>query len=81
MPRVVITKNGEDLVEAASACPVNCFHKDPESGTMVIDPDACIDCGICQMQAPEGAILEDSEASEEAKKFNEEKAKDWPEAN
>ena len=78
MPRVVV-KRDADLTNAAKACPVQCFHKCPEN-IFVIDPDECIDCGVCQMESPEGAIVNDSEASEADKKFNAEKSKECPNA-
>ena len=77
MPRVVVTKNGDEVLEAASVCPVSCFRKDPATGRVVINPNDCIDCGACQGVAPEGTILEDSEASEEDIKFNADNAENW----
>jgi Fe-S-cluster-containing hydrogenase component 2 len=47
---------------------------------MAIDPNECIDCGVCQMQSPEGAIVTDDEASEADKKFNAERALSCPRA-
>lgn len=43
----------------------------------MIDPDECIDCGVCQSIVDEGVILEDSEATESAATFNREKSKQW----
>ena len=79
MPRVVVTKNYNDVAEAPAVCPVQAFRKGP-AGELVIDPNVCIDCGVCQTVSPEGAILADDEASEEDVKFNEEKSAEWPEA-
>lgn len=79
MPRVVVTKNYNDITEAPAVCPVQAFRKGPE-GELVIDPNVCIDCGVCQTVSPEGAILADDEAPEEAIKYNEEKSAEWPEA-
>ena len=76
MTRVVVSKETEGLMDAAFSCPVNAFRKS-EDGKMVIDPVECIDCGVCQSEAPEGAIVEDSEASEADIKFNAENAKTW----
>lgn len=78
MPRVVVEKNA-NLANAAKACPVQCFHK-CANNIMVIDPDECIDCGVCQMESPKGAIVEENEASEADKKFNAEKSKECPNA-
>ena len=79
MPRVVVTKNYNDVAEAPTACPVLAFKKGP-NGELVIDPNICIDCGVCQTVSPEGAILADDEAPEDAVKYNEEKSAEWPEA-
>ena len=76
MPRVVVTKNYNDLVEAPSVCPVQAFRKGP-NGELVIDPNVCIDCGVCQTVVPDGAILADDEAQESDVKFNEENASGW----
>ena len=79
MPRVVEKKNYNDIADAPSACPVQAFRKG-ENGELVIDPNVCIDCGVCQTVSPEGAILADDEAPEDAVKYNEEKSAEWPEA-
>ncbi|HSQ97332.1 MAG TPA: hypothetical protein VLL98_01285 [Rickettsiales bacterium] len=76
MARVVVTKNYDEVKEAPAACPVQAFRKGP-NGEFVIDPNVCIDCGVCQTIAKEGAIMSDDEASAEAVKFNKEKAEEW----
>ena len=48
---------------------------------MVIDPDTCIECGVCISECPQGAISTEDEADPEFVKFNAEKAKEWPNAN
>lgn len=46
----------QDCVEV---CPVDCFY---EGETMlVINPDECIDCGVCEPECPADAILPDSD--------------------
>lgn len=43
----------------ATVCPVECFV---DVGHMlVIDPDTCIDCGVCQPECPVDAIASDSD--------------------
>ncbi len=79
MTRVVVSTDYASLAEAPEVCPVQAFKKGP-NGELVIDPNTCIDCGVCQSMTPEGAILSDDEATEEALKFNEEKSAEWPEA-
>jgi len=41
----------QDCVEV---CPVDCFHEGPEY--LVIDPDECIDCSLCEPECPASAI-------------------------
>jgi len=78
MTRVVIeTKKTEELLSAAMACPMQCFHKGPE-GDVVINPNTCIDCGVCESEVSEGCIVHESEAVAEKIKFNAENSKNWP---
>ena len=59
-----------------SVCPVDCFYEGPN--ILVINPDECIDCGVCEPECPEEAITPDSDATDEWLKFNEEKSQEWP---
>ena len=38
-------------------CPVDCFHEG--ENMLVINPDVCIDCGVCIPDCPVGAIEEE----------------------
>lgn len=50
----------QDCIEV---CPVDCFY---EGETMlVIDPDECIDCGVCEPECPVEAILPDTDPDAE----------------
>lgn len=40
-----------------SVCPVDCFYEGDEF--LVIDPDECIDCGVCVPECPVDAIVAD----------------------
>lgn len=41
--------------DCVSVCPVDCFY---EGETMlVINPDECIDCGVCEPECPATAII------------------------
>jgi ferredoxin len=45
--------------DCVDVCPVGCFY---EGETMlVIHPDECIDCGVCEGQCPANAIRADTE--------------------
>lgn len=46
----------QDCVEV---CPVDCFYEG--ENMLVIQPDECIDCGVCEPECPAEAILPDTE--------------------
>ncbi|GHU28478.1 hypothetical protein FACS1894152_6200 [Bacilli bacterium] len=75
MPRVIQKVSDAKLEEASESCPVNCFRK--EGSSFVIDPDECIDCGVCQSIVDEGVILEDGESDSKSIDFNRENSKKW----
>lgn len=39
----------------AATCPTQCFHEGPNF--VVINPDECIDCGVCEPECPAHAIF------------------------
>jgi ferredoxin len=39
-------------------CPVDCFYEGPNF--LAINPDECIDCGVCVPECPIDAIVEDT---------------------
>lgn len=41
-------------------CPVSCFYELDDM--MIIDPESCIDCGVCIPECPVEAIKEGSES-------------------
>lgn len=46
---------------------------------LVIDPDECIDCGVCEPECPVDAILPDTEPSAEKWiRLNQHYAEIWP---
>jgi len=56
-------------------CPVDCIHPVPEadghneSEMLYIDPDVCIDCGLCIDECPVQAIYTEDELPEEWSKY------------
>ncbi len=65
--------------DCVEVCPVDCFHEGPNF--LVIDPDECIDCTLCEPECPAGAILADDDLSEEQMVFldiNAELSRKWP---
>lgn len=43
--------------DCVSVCPVDCFKEGPNF--LVIDPNECIDCGVCEPECPADAIKSD----------------------
>ena len=65
------------LMDCVSVCPVDCFYEG--ENMLVIHPDECIDCGVCEPECPVEAIKPDTEPGlEEFLKLNAEFAKVWP---
>jgi len=65
--------------DCVDVCPVDCFHEGPNF--LVIDPDECIDCTLCEPECPAEAIFSEDEVPENQKHFialNAELAKLWP---
>jgi ferredoxin len=69
MMAYVITQKclGERYATCAEVCPVDCIHPGEYNGEifMVIDPDDCIDCGVCQPECPVDAIVDSVDESPE----------------
>lgn len=47
--------------DCVEVCPVNCFYEG--ENMVVINPDECIDCGVCEPECPIEAIKSDEELS------------------
>ena len=47
---------GCKYTDCVAACPVDCFHEGPNF--LVIDPEVCIDCGVCIPECPVEAIVD-----------------------
>lgn len=45
--------------DCVAACPVDCFYEGPNF--LVIHPEECIDCGVCEPACPADAIKADTE--------------------
>jgi len=59
--------------DCVEVCPVDCFYEGPEF--LVIHPDECIDCGLCEPECPIEAIYADDELPENQIEFIEINAK------
>jgi ferredoxin len=60
-------------------CPVDCFYEGPNF--LVIHPDECIDCALCEPECPAEAIFSEDELPEDQQVYlelNTELAEVWP---
>jgi len=63
--------------DCVEVCPVDCFYEG--ENTLVIHPDECIDCGVCEPECPIEAILPDTdEKAEPWLEMNRDYAEQWP---
>ncbi|MFT6914296.1 MAG: ferredoxin [Motiliproteus sp.] len=65
--------------DCVEVCPVDCFYEGPNF--LVINPDECIDCALCEPECPAGAIFEEDDLPKEQRvfiKLNAELAEIWP---
>ena len=65
--------------DCVEVCPVDCFHEGPNF--LVIDPDECIDCTLCEPECPAEAIFAEDDVPEGQEKYialNAELAPLWP---
>jgi len=65
--------------DCVEVCPVDCFHVGPNF--LVIDPDECIDCTLCEPECPAEAIYAEDDLPDDQVHFtalNAELTKVWP---
>jgi ferredoxin len=64
-------------LDCVEVCPVDCFYEG--ENMLVINPDECIDCGVCEPECPAEAIIPDSEPEAERwVEVNRQYAESWP---
>ena len=67
-------------MDCVEVCPVDCFYEG--ENMLVIHPDECIDCGVCEPECPVEAILPDTEPEgEQWVEFNLKYSELWPNIN
>ncbi len=66
-------------MDCVEVCPVDCFHEGPNF--LVIDPEECIDCTLCEPECPAEAIFPEDDLPSNQQEFlalNAELAQQWP---
>jgi ferredoxin len=61
--------------DCARVCPVGCFYEG--KNMLVIDPEQCIDCGVCAIECPVSAIEEASEINVKWQEINRSMSQKW----
>ena len=65
------------FMDCVDVCPVDCFYEG--ENMLVIHPEECIDCGVCEPECPAEAIHPDTkDGMEKWLKINTEYADKWP---
>jgi ferredoxin len=67
------------FTDCVEVCPVDCFHEGPNF--LVIDPNECIDCALCEPECPANAIFSEDDLPEKFQEFieiNAKYSKTWP---
>ncbi len=63
--------------DCVEVCPVDCFYEG--ENMLVIHPDECIDCGVCEPECPVDAIKPDTEPGlEKWLELNRKFSESWP---
>ena len=65
--------------DCVEVCPVDCFYIG--ENTIVIHPDECIDCGVCEPECPIDAIVSDNVDLKDKEKWlelNKKYSEEWP---
>jgi len=63
--------------DCVEVCPVDCFYEG--ENMLVINPNECIDCGVCEPECPAEAILPDTEDGlEKMLELNTKYSEVWP---
>lgn len=67
------------FTDCVAVCPVDCFHEGVNF--LTIDPDTCIDCGLCVPECPTAAIFAEDDLPEKWNDYieiNTKYAAEWP---
>jgi len=62
--------------DCVEVCPVDCFYEG--DNMLVINPEECIDCGVCEPECPVEAIKVAEDVDVKWSEVNAEASKTWP---
>ena len=62
--------------DCVEVCPVDCFYEG--ENMLIIHPDECIDCGVCEPECPEEAIEAESDSTLKWVELAREYVDQWP---
>ena len=65
--------------DCVEVCPVDCFYEGPNM--LVINPDECIDCALCEPECPVDAIVSQDDLAEKDQHYldlNKDLSALWP---
>lgn len=62
--------------DCVEVCPVDCFYEG--ENMLVINPDECIDCGVCEPECPVEAIKPESDDLAQWIELNRDLSEKWP---
>lgn len=62
--------------DCIEVCPVNCFYEG--ENMLVINPEECIHCGVCEPECPVKAIEPESEKNVKWLEINKKYSEKWP---
>ena len=65
--------------DCVEVCPVDCFYEGPNF--LVINPDECIDCALCEPECPVQAIVSEDDLLDQQQQFleiNTRLSQQWP---
>lgn len=63
--------------DCVEVCPVDCFYEG--ENMLVIHPDECIDCGVCEPECPIEAIIPDTDSrADKFLELNRTYSEKWP---
>ncbi len=78
MPHIITGRCIDNrYTDCCAVCPVDCFYEIEDPRMLVIDPDTCIDCDLCQEACPVNAIWPDDDLPEEYLEWTDKNAELW----